>query len=507
MSKRKKTSQRRPKPGLRHITTRVTAEQATRIEEFLDAGSYDEAHNLALELEEKYPTDELVLKILVDTALKTRDDLAMERAAVRLQRSNPRDPMILISLGLAYIANLRPALALRTGEAFLKVSADANDASVVQSQIEELRPIVAECLKDGDFDDLMQLEAHEEALSLMSIGDFSAARRCAMSPLARFPHFVPALNDVSMICIAENDYKSGADAAMKALDIDSQNIRALADLVECNRYLGNLEAARDYAYRTKSSPAAARNRRLSIAGALMWVGDYDGILETIDVPAEEDENEDTQALLAHFAAVAAGRSGYEDRARELWKLALELDPDLFIAKINLDDLESPVGERLGPTPLTGQGVLPARLYDAIRATAYLTYGASPDAKARAYRKLVRQHPELPTVANIVFDLGDPISILALLAVAKRSADPALLSEVRRFALGKRSNDDIRLSALLIVQEFDPLEVDQVRVWLKGEWCDIDPLNIEDYGRPWHGVRSGRPLGAMSRFVLANNNAA
>ena len=141
MSRRKKTPQRRSKPGVFRPATRVTEDELLEVESLLEAedpDDADEAHMLVLDLEDKYPFDEVVLRLLFQTGLATEDYESMERAAVRLHRSHPRDPLVLISLGTAYLSATRPALTLRTWGTFIKLWPEREEAAEMRKEIEGL---------------------------------------------------------------------------------------------------------------------------------------------------------------------------------------------------------------------------------------------------------------------------------------------------------------------------------------------------------------------------------
>ena len=68
-------------------------------------------------------------------------------------------------------------------------------------------------------------------------------------------------------------------------------------------------------------------------------------------------------------------------------------------------------------------------------------------------------------------------------IARLSADPAMIAAVKDFALGKRGSDKLRMEALSIARETDPNDSGRARMWLTGEWRDIDLLGYEITDEP------------------------
>ena len=159
---------RRHRPTLDtvRLKTRLTVEQIARIMTLLERWASVEAHSMLLELEREHPRDEMVQGLLVQSAPLTRDFRCFERAAIRLRHAHPDEPQFTLALASAYMANHRPALALRTYENLPKCRPDLPQSDQVRQEIEALRPLAIESAKANGIDDLDILADHEESQSL-----------------------------------------------------------------------------------------------------------------------------------------------------------------------------------------------------------------------------------------------------------------------------------------------------------------------------------------------------
>src|SRR5262249_49908325 len=151
----------------------------------------------------------------------------------------------------------------------------------------------------------------------------------------------------------------------RVLELDSENVHALANLTRDLYLTGRDEEARTYAERLKAAPPVGFDVWTKKAETLSYLGDDQALLDlwqdfqTSAGPGERH----VSPIFLHLVAVAALRLGREKEARRHWGLALRRQPGFSPARANLEDLRKPVGERHAPWPFTLNYWIPAKLLD------------------------------------------------------------------------------------------------------------------------------------------------
>lgn len=483
MSKRKNTSHKRQSHNTSPKQPGISYEVYDKIKTMMKAGEWQKAHSWLRSLAVEYPSSDIVMALLLESSEKLGDYRVLEYAAIKLYRIDPNNPQSLLSLADVYHVRMRPMLALKTLSLFIKRWPKHPKASNVAENIEMLRPLVQEALEENGITGPMAFEIgadHEESQSLADIGEYAQSRRLAELVLKRHPNFAPAWNNIAMTFVAECDFTAANEMSLKVLEFEPDNIHALANLVEGYSRIGDKVSAVQYADRLKASQAPAWHRRLKVAVALSHIGDDQGVLDVYDEDRENDETDENDAIMAHYAGAAACRLGDESRARDLWHHALQLDPNLQIVTDNLKDLDLPLGERHGPVTFNSHVFLSESFMSDIKSFVEGMSDRSEEAEARLVGKLIRRHPEIILQAPMVFDYGDKVAVELLLLLAKARSDAQLLPEIKRFALGIRGSDDLRMKALSIVHQFDPTIENNVEFWSKGERANIELVGYEIY---------------------------
>jgi tetratricopeptide (TPR) repeat protein len=213
------------------------------------------------------------------------------------------------------------------------------------------------------------------------------------------------------------------------------------------------------------------------------MGDDAGVLAVVS----QDRGQGTlmEASLGHLAAVASLRLGREEDARRLWEQALSVSPSLSVAQANLDDLARPVEERAGPWAFSVENWVPERaMLDLIGHVERIGQGSSQDALERQARAFLRRHPEMVPLVPILFDRGDPAARTFAFALAGMAHTPEMQAAVRDFALSRRGPDALRMQALQQSRE-EGLLPETARVWIKGEWRDLELRGYEIHDESLH----------------------
>lgn len=450
---------------------------------------YDEAQTLLEELIKRYPTQQDPLRSLANIAYDTRNMALYEAACEPLVKLAPRDADLTLALAGAYLSNGRFALTARSARRFLEIAPKherAEEAHKLLQTVEEELPKYLEGTKLDGPDGIELATLFEQAQSLLERGEYRAMRQEAQKLLARRPDHPATLNNISQSYFAEGDIDQAIVTARSVLDVEPNNIHALANLTHYAVITGCWDEAREFAADLKASKAPAYQKQLKIAEALSYLGDYAGVLDAFKQAQEKEKTDEpyASALLLHLVGAAALRLNQPDKAKRYWKQALAVQPNFGLAQANLADLNAPVEERHGawvfslPTWLlsTAQRDLRARVMQ-------ISAQADEDTITATVRAFFKQRPEVAALVPTLLERGDPGARQMALMLARSADTPEMLDALKDFALGQNGPDALRLQAFETVSQARILPPESARLWLRGAWQDVIPMNFEITDEP------------------------
>lgn len=485
-----KRGSRRGKPRSAHPDRKKLYRDLYEVNKHLDSGKYAEARSALQDLDDRFPDQEDVLRGLANACHGLKDTVGYQSATERLIKLAPGDPDVALGLAGAYMVNLRPSLALRGFRSFLERWPEDKRAAEVEQTIARLQRLTSDRLRELGFTDeeMDELGAlHDESQVLMEYGRFAEARRVAEKLIERKPKFVAVRNNLSLMYALEDDLSSAISVAQEALDIEPENYHTLGNLVRFHIQRGQIDQARRYAERLK--PIVDEEMVdiwLKKIEALCYLGDDQGAVEVFD-QAQRSRHSDAlkhTPLIFHFAAVAEMRLGNEDKARALWRRALEISPGLDLARRNLDDLNKPAAERHAPWPFHLSNWISRQIVDDLitRIKSANERGGEKAADS-ASRHFIDQHPELTALVPILFDRGDPMGRGLAMQLVNLYKTPEMFVAARDFALSQRGPDEMRLRAAEIARNEGLLPEGAVRLWALGKWRDIIQTTREIHFEP------------------------
>ncbi len=224
---------------------------------------------------------------------------------------------------------------------------------------------------------------------------------------------------------------------------------------------------------------------LKLAEALSFLGDDEGVLETVGRAERSGVNPEIQGPLEHLAAVAACRLGRRYEAILRWKRALRLVPSLEPARANLRDVKQTVSLRHGPWAFKLARWLPrsarTKLQECIRGLEDLS--ADKEIIARRSRRFLENHPRIAALLPRLLQHGDAEACDLVVRLAALGATSELYAALLEFGLGQRGSDELRWRALQAVADAGEAPTDQVCVWINGRWTDVLLLDFEIYEEP------------------------
>jgi tetratricopeptide (TPR) repeat protein len=225
----------------KHFSTRVDPinlprklrEGLEEAEQRLSEKKPQDALDLLHELDRKFPRQPDVLGYTANACLDLGDQHGYLHVMYQLHALTPNRADIKLGLAGAYLANERPALALRTFRQFLKQWPRDERAADVQETIPKLEQGLAEMLRQLDYsleDGLDFVCKHEELQLLMEIGQYERGKQLARPLLEQRPNFVPVLNNLSLVHWLEGNLPQAIELSQKVLEMQPDNIHALSNL-------------------------------------------------------------------------------------------------------------------------------------------------------------------------------------------------------------------------------------------------------------------------------------
>jgi tetratricopeptide (TPR) repeat protein len=476
-------------------------------EDLIHDKRYSEALDMLESLDRRYPKRDEILRTLVNLYLDLNDMKGYLSAMRDLSEIAPHDADVQLGLAGAYMTNVFPAHAAQQFKHFLRKFPDDERANDARDTLAELEGHLSNALDDNDLKGDAALELatlHEEVQVRMAQGRLAEAERVAEQLLRRKPDFVSGWNNLGSIHYMNGNTEKAIECSQRVLAIRPDNIHALSNLTRYLLIAGDEEGAKQTAERLRPLTPIVAEHSIKKAEAFTFLGDDQAVLDAYaEAQANLPVDNAGKALLMHLAAVAHARTGHEKEARDLWKRALAVSPTLDLARDNLNDLKLPVEERHTPYAFDmnywlNQRVgkdLSSEITRAEREAAQRDDeldgeeddGDSDSVMRRATQRTLRKHPNLVVLAPHLLDRSGPAGRQFALIVAKTARTPEMLNALRDFGLSQRGPDRMRTEAVFTCVEAGVLPPNNLRMWLRGEWREINTFKTEITGETDEGI--------------------
>jgi Flp pilus assembly protein TadD len=460
------------------------------VDRLIDRQQWAAALEKLQELDRVYPRQPAILTDLVNVCYELQELEKYQYYIEQLSRIAPETPETLLGLAGAYLSNFYPALALQTFRRFLAKYPDHERAGEVRQTVTSLETALQEFLQElaAKHKNPYQVAAwHDEVRLRTAQGQFKEGRQIAQQLLRLDPDFVSALNNLSLIELMDGHLALALKYIQRVLALEPANFQALGNLVRGQVLQGEFESARLTGEKLKQVKAEGRSDLwLKSAEAFSVLGDDPAVLAALHAAeaANSPETERLSPMLYHFAAVAVMRLGDEAQANQYWQTALKLNPHFELAQANLADLKKPVSERHAPWPfdlrqwLSEQAV--ADLLTQWQAASRLQ---TDQAMTRAAHRYLKQYPQLRPLLPVLLERGDPAGRQFAFDLIRLAETPELLALLADFALSRYGPDKLRYKALNLSKEAGLIPPGTVRMWLQGQWQQINLHNFEIYYEP------------------------
>jgi len=446
-------------------------------EELLDEGNLQDAVEVLEELRRRYPRRVEVLQLLRETYFRQHDMWSYQvvcQQTLDLCGDGDVDNELWLTLGAAALTNGQMMTALRAFDHCLAHLPESEPAAGVRATRVELDAFLhSESAKLGVSDaEGFELFTLHDAVNLhLHQGDYEKVCETAERLLVRWPTFAPALNNRCEALFRLGRIERAIADARRVLDFDAENFHALANLTRFLVLFGRSEEAAEFAGRLQAVDSDDTDLFAKRAEALSFLGNWTGVLETFDQAQRHGDVSD--GLLCHLAGVAAANVGQADVACKHWKRAIKLRSAGSWAQENLDDLKLPIGKQNGPWAFPIEYWIPEAVIGRLVVD---LERSGPQAKDAAVRRRVRAffetHPYLGRLVPQLLEFGDSAAREFVVRIASQAGLPSIYAAVRKFALGRRGSDQLRLQAAIMLEQAGELPPGEMRMWQDGEPRDL-----------------------------------
>ncbi len=451
--------------------------------------NWEQAIEILQNLETKYPQEADVYISQINLYYEIGDMHHYQYACERLIEIQPNNADATLGLAGAYLANVRPMLALQTFRRFVETWPQHKKAEEVRETIRKLEDTTTEIITElgltgPDAAEIATL--HEKAGGLLELNKYLEAREIEQKILEMCPDFVQAINNISQTYWMEGNLEKAIKNCQKVLQINPQNYHALSNISRFLLLTGNIEQAKQEAEKLKNVESKIIDIWTKKAETFSFLGDDDSVLEAYSNAEKVSllEGQTSPPLLYHLAGCAELRKGNQDRARKIWQKALEVDPSFYLTRTNLDDLNQPVSQRHSPWPFPlANWISKASVDDLVKAVEQGFKGEDEKAAQKTTQEYLKQHPEIEKLIPILLDRGDPSAREFALHLAKMARTPEMLEALKTFAFGQRGPDEKRHEAAMILKQEGFVESNNVTMWIKGEWTEIILVGFEITDEP------------------------
>lgn len=488
---------------------RALERELSRAEELMERGEVGEALDILEALERRIPGHPDVLGHLAHALLENGALNEFVQVAERWYAADPAEVAAFTTLLSAYLLMGRPVLAylhLNAADPEVLAASPTEDMRELRQQLDEaVRVVLIESGLTGEHG-LEAAALHERAMTAVDAGEAAAVRTYEQQVLGMFPSFLPAFNNISVSYAMEGDFDQALRWTQEVLERDADNLHALCDAVRLSVQRGEFEEAERSAQRAKAVRMAGEEDWAKLAQALSYVGDDAGVVAAFEEARRRFKLKlkDAEPMALHLTGVAAWRLGNARQAKQLWRAALESDPDLDRAQAALDDALLPVDERDGPWPFTLPEWIGHRALDAFARmlTSDLAQTEMGDARVQAQlNSILGEHPNVQALVPRVLARGDDAGREFIITLIESVRHPEVVSALRDFALSQDGSDAQRMHAGRIVSEEGLLPAGPVRMWINGEWQDMLMLGFEITTEPTEEF-SGEAADLIGEAVLA-----
>ncbi|MEM6251426.1 MAG: tetratricopeptide repeat protein [Cyanobacteria bacterium P01_D01_bin.156] len=444
---------------------------------------WTDAYSLLARLRESNPENMDVLAHLLAVHYELGQLYQYQATCEQFLALKPNDARVNFLLGHAYMLNYYPLLGVQQYRQAIERWPDHPGAVDGKEHLAVIEPNLSEALDnlelqypdDWDFGIL-----YERTRAYTETSQAAKAIDSAQLLIEQRPEFVPGYNCLALAYMADDQYENAIATLESSLQNYPDSLVLRANLVRFLCLRGNFSDAEIHRERLLANGSTDANDLTRKAEALAYLDDMTSLvnlLDTVPPDPQKDNRSLVSGLFHHLVAVALVRQGELRAARHQWSLALELYPDLAVAKENLDDFDMTSTFKEGPWPFELNSWVENAVYQELRQVVRAMSSARTPQPllVRAVENLLKQYPFVSQLLPVWLKRGSPRARMLAMVITKSHLTDDHVQAVNEFIAGTDGSDSQRYHMASYLARHQKLKT--ARFWLNGEWCENPPLDI------------------------------
>jgi tetratricopeptide (TPR) repeat protein len=488
MSKQKRKKQRTSRHGREAVPSRRPSaeleETLKRIDELIAADRPREAIALLEPLLKAYPRLAKV-RYYFGLAYVEAGDLWRGLQEYEEAMHLSRDPDLWLPLAWMYLNLELNVHALQAFRQALRQGVDESEIDAVRHVVADLEESVQEMSRTLGCP-LPQVEQGlrrlEEGIRSLQGGDYGASITANRHAAKLLPGWPPARNNLSLALFFDGQPQEAITIGRQVLAQDPENIQALSNAIRFLAWTGQEDAAKSLWTQLRAIEPR----------------DDGELFKMVEAAAVLEQDEFVYERLNPLDRSGPGRARKTalPRAIEFCLAVAEANLGKRTARRRLKALQESVpgaGDLLAALNAGQPGLGWAERYPYFRVAELI-----PQRRMEEFIDLIGRQDQMPdqrfhsqmarfaerfpqfvlAAEKMIWEEKQPEAGIGLLASL---GNPAAYAALRRFALSQAGDDEMRLQALGILSEADQIAPGEtIRVWLKGQWQEIQPRQFEIY---------------------------
>lgn len=454
--------------GNQSLTTELAQAEA-----LIRREQWTEAHSLLTRMQISHPDNLDVLAHLLEVYFELGQLHQYQATCEAFLALKPNDARVNFLLGYAYVLNYYPLLGVQQYRYAIDRWPEHTGSAEGREHLAMIEPTLSEVIEDMGLDypedwDIALLEERSRAYT--ETGQSAKAIETAKSLLQQRPGLIPGHNCLALAYMADDQYDDAIATLHTAIDSHPESILLRSTLIRFLCIRGNFSAAENHKAVLIDDSSTKLDELTHKAESLAYLDDMAAIVELLATvpPNPEKENRPVvSGLFHHLAAVALVRQGDPVAARQQWQLALELYPNMEVARENLDDFDMASTYKEGPWAFELNSWVENGAYQDLRQVALaMTPERDPQPElVAAVDTLLADYPFISQLVPVWLKRGSPRARMLAMIIVKSRPDEAHLTAAQEFVSGKYGSDAQRYHMASYFAQQLTIE----KLWLHGDW--------------------------------------
>jgi len=477
----------------KHLLERQRFDQAHK---HFERGDYQSANEEMANLEQEGTLSLNALSLWLEINYHLKNVDSYTRIAIQLVELDPGDPERLVCAGGGCFASGMFASALVYFSKYLSVVSSGEKIDAILEEMPKIRDALSKVAAGEDIDDKSNLErlaSTEETLMWLGSGRFKEVLSLTHRHLERFPDDMRARNNRAEALFQSGRWEESISELQRAIGADPLNYYSVACSCRIHFLRGMMTQSDAEALRLETMVPRFPSDLTKAAEAFAFRGEDQRVIARFDrLRAEgwEENSPKDSALLYHFAAVAAARSGDLELAKNCWKRSLQFFSSFELAKENLKDLSKPIPERSGCFYFSNSYWFDAVLLKEISKLddIFSNFDFSDDGPTIAQENakvqaLIRKYPHIESLIPAMLDRSDSMGQMMAIELGFRMDSAVVRESLVAFLGAARGSDSLRYNTAMKLKRRGLLSAGEQTLFIGGKSTQVEIVDFKITDEP------------------------